>query len=421
MFAINAFAEPIFAPLFYTLCAAIGIMVGLEIPLLVRILRATGGVSEAISHVLALDYLGALAGSVLFPLVALPFIGLSRTSVVFGLMNLAVAGVGLALIEGRKTWIALRLVAASLLLVVAFAASARLVGFLEDLLYQDNVILTRQTIYQRIVLTRWRDDVRLYLDGHIQFSSVDEARYHEALVLPAMEAVPGARQVLILGGGDGLAAREVLKYPAVEGVTLVDIDPAMTELARTRPELVALNQDALASPKVHLVNADAMAWLGDARDTFDVILIDLPDPSTPALSKLYSSSFYALATRRLALGGVLVTQATSPFFAREAFSCIVETIAAAVPEDHPAGPLLPLPYHFHVPSFGEWGFVMAARHQIDPQALSVHVPARVLNDATLHAMFVFDQDMSLLEVEPNRLDDPVLHRYYEQGWQRFNQ
>ncbi len=420
MFAINAFAESLFTLFFYSLCTAIGILVGLEIPLLVRILKSSGGFSEAISNVLAIDYIGALAGSLLFPLVALPFLGLSRTSVVFGLLNLGVAAAGTTLLSGAKFAVRLRLGIAFMVLISLFLTSGRLVGFLEDLLYQDSIVYCRTTTYQRIVITRWQNDIRLFLNGHIQFSSIDEERYHEALVIPAMEAAARKRQVLILGGGDGLAAREVLSYPSVENIVLVDLDPVMTELARTRPELLALNRNALNDAKVEIVNADAMAFLSEDQRFFDIILIDLPDPNTPALAKLYSRSFYAMVNRRLTAGGVMVTQATSPFFATDAFWCIHDTINENAGNEV-ANPLIAVPYHVHVPSFGEWGFVLAARHRIDPKDLQISRPAEFLNNEVMQAIFAFGSDIAPRPVEINRLDDPVLHRYYEQGWQRYNE
>jgi spermidine synthase len=235
-----------------------------------------------------------------------------------------------------------------------------------------------------------------------------------------MAAVPRVSEVLILGGGDGLAAREVLKFEAVEHITLVDLDPVMTELGRRRPELVALNQGSLSSPKVTVVNADAMEFLEDDSGFYQVIICDLPDPSNVSLCRLYSDSFYALAARRLALGGVLVTQATSPYFAPAAFWCIATTIEA-VAGGMPDSELVALPYHAHVPSFGEWGFVLAARHTVDPDRLEVRVPTRFLTRPALRAMFVFPRDMQPLAVEVNGLDNPVLYGYYRQGWQHFNE
>ena len=422
MFAVSAMAETVFPVFFFVLCALIGIMIGIEIPLLIRILKARGPVSEALSHVLALDYFGALVGAILFPLLVLPYLGLSRSSLVFGLMNLGVAAIGLGLLKERRLGPGIRLVVVLVLLGATLAFSGRLVGFMEDLLYQDSIVYARSTPYQRIVLTRWRDDIRLYLNGNIQFSSIDEARYHESLVLPAMAACPRPVNILILGGGDGLAAREVFKFEGVRRVVLVDLDPEMTRLGRERAELVVLNGGALKDSRLTVVNLDAFKFVETSREFFDVIIIDLPDPNSEVLAKLYSTAFYRLCARRLAEGGVMVTQATSPFFAPEAFTCILRTMAAAVPAAAPAGRLQPRPYHVNVPSFGEWGFVMAAPRPIRPENLSVAVPARFLNTASLKAMFVFSQDIQPeREVRVNRLDQPVLFEYYKRGWARFHE
>lgn len=421
MFAVSALAESLFPVVFYGLCVLIGVFIGIEIPLLIRIINEKSNVSEAVSNVLALDYIGALAGSLLFPFVVLPFVGLSRSSVVFGILNLCVAAAGLRLVPKPRKWIAIRLAIVMVLLFSALVYSKRLVGFLEDMLYQDSIIYAETTPYQRIVLTRWRDDVRLYLNGHLQFCSIDEARYHECLVIPAMEALPTPENVLILGGGDGLAAREVLKYPHVEKIVVVDIDPAITTISRTRPELVDLNQGALNSDRVQIVNQDAMKYLEESREFFDVILIDLPDPNTDTLAKLYSTAFYTLCARRLNLNGVMTTQATSPFYAPDAFWCIERTMSASGGIEGGASSLITAPYHVNVPSFGEWGFVMASRREIRTSILKPSVPTRYLNPEAMNALFEFGKDM---EPRPglliNRLDDPILFRYYQRGWSRYN-
>lgn len=424
MFAVSALADSLFPLFFYTLCVVLGVLIGLEVPLLIRLLRSAGSVSEALSHVLALDYAGALLGSILFPFVVLPYLGLNRASVVFGLLNLAVAAAGIPLLRAQaRNRLILQCGAAGGILLLNFAFSTQWVGFFEDLLYQDDIIYTESTAYQRIVLTRWRDDIRLYLNGSLQFSSIDEARYHESLVIPALEAGSAAEHVLILGGGDGMAAREVLKYDSVQSITVVDIDPAMTALGQTRKELVQLNQGALNSPKVMVLNDDAMRFLETSRDFYDIILIDLPDPNTETLSKLYSDTFYRLCARRLRANGVLVTQATSPFFAREAFWCIAQTMMAVNRPDLPETDIFVAPYHVNIPSFGEWGFVMAGRRPIQPDALSVSVETRFLNTAVLRAMFAFGNDISPPDtpLKVNRLEQPVLYTYYARGWNAFHE
>ncbi|MCB9780259.1 MAG: polyamine aminopropyltransferase [Alphaproteobacteria bacterium] len=420
-FAAGAWLAAWFEPIFYGQGIAIGALVGLEIPILVRLLRRGGTVRGAVSDALALDYVGALLGAVAFPLLALPVLGMARASIVFGLLNLAVAAIlAAASPTGRRLlWGAGGI---GVVLVLALLGSNRWVRHVEDVMYQDTIVYAEQTPYQRVVVTRWRDDLRLYLDGHIQFSSVDEARYHEALVLPVLSAVARPGRVLILGGGDGLAARRVLQHPDVSTVDLVDLDPAVTDLAHDWPPLVRLNGDALSDPRVTVHHADAMAFLqeGDAR--WDAIIIDLPDPHSPALAKLYSTSFYALVARRLAPSGVMVTQASSPFYAPEAFWSVVATIDAAVPEEHPLGPLRALPYHAHVPSFGEWGFVLAAHRDLDPAALTITIPTTVHDADSLHALFVWDKALGARPtVSVTTLDDPAVAAYYRRGWKGYNE
>jgi spermidine synthase len=418
MFAASVYAEQAFELVFYGLCVGIGVMVGAEIPILVRVLQNDGReLREALSQTLALDYVGALAGSVAVPLVALPFLGLSRVSIVFGLMNLGAAALGLRLLPTASRARKIRLVLALALLGAALAFSPRLVGFLEDQLYDDHVIYAASSRHQRIVLTRFHDDVRLYLDGHIQFSTVDEARYHEPLVHPAMESVPGARRVLVLGGGDGLAVREVLAYRSVREVTLVDLDPEMTRLAR-RGVLAQINEGSLRDRRVRVVNADALAFLRDDQSFYDVVIADLPDPSNVVLAKLYSVEFYRSALRRLSSGGAFVTHATSPFYARGAFWSIVATLEAAAHEDPAARSVHP--YHVNVPSFGEWGFAIATDARRDPRALAPSIRTRYLNRGAWRAMFAFGGD----EARPrdtaiNELSRPTLHDAYRNAWQSY--
>lgn len=422
IFAASVYAEPIFPLLFFLLCAFIGILIGMEIPLLVRILSSEKKFSKAISNVLALDYIGALAGSVLFPIIILPWLGISRASVAFGLLNLLVAAAGLTLLNKRRLWSWIRLGTASILLIALYVFSTQLTGFLENMLYQDNIIYAKSTHYQRIVITRWRDDIRLFLNGNIQFSSVDEARYHESLVIPAMESCSRPGDILILGGGDGLAAREVLKYKDVKTLTVVDLDPEMTRLGRERAEFVMLNKGALKDKRVDISNMDAMKWLERSDKFFDVIIIDLPDPNSETLAKLYSVEFYTLCIRRLRQDGVIVTQATSPFFATDAFWCIFQTLGYQEVKSLLFNRLHPVAYHVNVPSFGDWGFVMASRERIKPDQIEITVFTKFLNKTVLEAMFRFGKDEVLLKsLETNRLDQPVLFEYYKKGWKKFNQ
>ncbi len=398
----------------YTLVAIIGVFVGLEIPLLMRILRDRFTFKDVVANVLTFDYLGALGASIAFPILLVPHLGLVRAALLFGLVNAAVALWSTILF--RRQLGAPRLLVGVCVIVLGLLAAGmaganRITELTEDNLYADDVILAKSSRYQRIVLTAWKNDLRLFLNGHLQFSSRDEYRYHEALVHPGLAAVPGARRILILGGGDGLAAREVLRYPGVESVTLVDLDPVMTQLFATHPVLTPLNARALTSPKLHIVNADAFVWLETPGDPYDFVIVDFPDPSSYNLGKLYTTAFYRLAAKHLSRGGFMVVQSTSPLFAPRSFWCIARTIAEAG--------LHTYPYHVYVPSFGEWGFVLAGRRPYEPPA-AFPPGLRYLTPRTLGELFDFPRDMRPVPVEPNRLNNQVLVRYYDQEWAEIN-
>jgi spermidine synthase len=279
----------------------------------------------------------------------------------------------------------------------------------ENHLYADDIIHAETTPYQRIVVTRWRDDLRLFINNNLQFSSQDEYRYHEALVHPGLSSLPGAKRVLVLGGGDGLAVREVLKYPNVESVTLVDLDPAMTELFASAPPLVALNQGALSSPKVKVVNADALQWLEESREYFDFVVVDFPDPSNFALGKLYTSAFYRLLEKRLSAHGLIVVQSTSPLYARQSFWCVVATLESVG--------FKTAPYHALVPSFGEWGYIIAGRQEFVIPTVN-RENRRFLTPEILPGLFQFPADMGRIPAEANQLNNQVLVRYFEAEWRK---
>jgi spermidine synthase len=396
----------------YGLVLAIGALVGLEIPLLMRILKDRLEFGDLVSKVLTFDYVGALAASLLFPLLLVPRLGMMRTGFLFGLMNVAVA-IALILLLGvgrrlRAELVAAVLVAAALL--AGLVGSERLQRAAEVAAYGDPILYAESTPYQRIVLTKRADDLRLYLNGNLQFSSRDEYRYHEALVHPALSRVPALRDVLVLGGGDGLAVREVLKYPQVRSVTLVDLDPAMTALFTRSAMLAALNRNALRSPKVRVVNADAFRWLRANRRRFDAVLVDFPDPTNFAIGKLYTVSFYRELARALAPDGVASIQSTSPFVAPNAYWTVSSTLEAAG--------LATQAYHVYVPSFGEWGFVLASPGPI--RGAGAFPPGlRFLDPATERLAFAFPRDMARRPTPVNRLDNQALVREFEAEWARY--
>jgi spermidine synthase len=401
---------PTFRVVLYFLVMVVGVLVGLEIPLLLRILKDRLQFKDLVSEVLTFDYLGALIASLLFPLVLAPKLGLVRTCFLFGILN--------AVVAGWTAWtfrteipqvrsLARQVVVVTLLLLVGFVYGERLTASAEEGLYSDEVVFAQQTPYQRIVLTHWRDDLRLFLNGHLQFSSRDEYRYHETLVHPGLGALARPRTVLVLGGGDGLAVREILKYSSVEQVTLVDLDPAMTRLFTYNPMLARLNGGSLADRRVQVVNADAYVWLAEQPGTFDFAVVDFPDPTNYSLGKLYTTAFYRLLSRHLGEHGAAVIQATSPLFAKQSFWCIVKTVESAG--------LAATPYHAYVPSFGEWGFVIASKRPYEPPAEYVD-GLRFLSAATAADLFRFPKDMTEVAAEVNHLNNQVLVQYYDSEW-----
>ncbi len=399
----------------YGLVLGIGFLVGLEIPLLIRILRGFD-FRETVSNVLTFDYVGALVASLLFPLLLMPHLGMIRTGFLFGILN---AGVALAVLlalpranryRGETVSAVIVLVA----LAAGFVASDRLQRWAEVASYGEPVIYAVSTKYQRIVLTRREDDLRLYLNGNLQFSSRDEYRYHEALVQPVLGRVADPRNVLILGGGDGLAAREVLRHPEVQHLTLVDLDDEMTGLFSRTAMLTALNKGALTDRRISVINADGFRWAREAAATragsFDAIIVDFPDPVDYSVGKLYTETFYRAVRRLMAPAGAMVVQSTSPLVAPMAYWTVATTLEAAG--------LRTRGYHVYVPSFGEWGFVLAAARPI-PAAARIPTGGRFLTPAGDAALFDFPPDMARRPTPVNRLDNQVLVREFADAWSRY--
>src|ERR1700731_2843467 len=399
-----------FELILYALVIVMGVLVGLEIPLLMRIVKDRFEFRDVIAHVLTFDYLGALGASLLFPILLVPHLGLVRSAMLFGLVNAAVA-LWSTFLFAKQLSRARTLRAACVVvlcgLAIGMVQAKRITATAEDNIYADEIIFARDTHYQHLVLTRFKDDLRLFLNSHLQFSSRDEYRYHEALIHPGLSSIPAPRHVLVLGGGDGLAVREILKYPQIESIALVDLDAEMTRIFSSNPMLTQLNQKSLLSPKLHITNADAFPWVDSNTDSFDFIVIDFPDPTNYSLGKLYTTAFYRAVARHLSAQGVMVVQSTSPMFARDSFWCIAATLKQAG--------LRTYPYHVYVPSFGEWGFVLASTHEYLPPT-SLPSGLRFINVEGLPALFQFPPDMAPLPMPPNQLNSQVLVRTYENDW-----
>jgi spermidine synthase len=400
-----------FLVLLYGTVLVIGTLVGLELPLLMRIVRERLEFKEVVSRVLTFDYIGALVASLLFPLFFLPQLGLVRTSLVTGMINALVGLLGTWLLRPllERSPAGLRIRAVLLLILLGFVAleAEQIVEWTERDLFDGEVAYSKTTPYQRIVVTTpSRGGFQLHLNAHLQFNSQDEYRYHEALAHPAMLSVASPRRVLILGGGDGLAMREVLRYPSVERVTLVDIDPAMTRLSYDFPRLGDLNRHAYDDERVEVVNQDALIWLGKDEGVYDVVLIDFPDPHSYSLGKLYTTRFYRLLGARLADDSAVGMQATSPLTTRQSYWCIVRTLEASG--------FSVRPYQASVPSFGGvWGYALAKKGDFDVPHGALPAGLRYLDARTLASLFVVPPDLGPVDVQVNRLDNQQLVRYYE--------
>ncbi|MEM7036051.1 MAG: polyamine aminopropyltransferase [Bacteroidota bacterium] len=402
-----------FKLLMYGQVALTGILVGLEIPLLMRIMKDRFEFKDLVGNIFTFDYIGALAASILFPVLLVPHLGLVRTSLLFGIFNVAVAMWAIYLFRDQVKGIGLTRTAAGLsmvALILGMVFSGNLLRFAEAQGYAETIIYAKSSQYQRIVLTRGRKSFRLFLNGNLQFDARDEYRYHEALIHPGLAALPQAKKALVMGGGDGLAVREILKYPGIESVDLVDLDPAVTQLFRDRDDLAALNRGALSSPKVTVTNDDAFGWVRRREKPFDFIAVDFPDPSNFSLGKLYSLRFYQELFRITAPYGIIVIQSTSPYVAPNSFWCVERTLSEAGFET--------VPYHAYVPSFGEWGFIIGLKRPYEiPQTYPDSL--RFVTPGTVKEMLNFPPDMQKRSVEVNRLNNQVLVQYFEAEWGNY--
>lgn len=409
--------------LIYGLAIFTGLLIGMELPLAVRLNEQFEELRINVSSILEKDYYGSLIGGLFFAFIGLPYLGLTYTPFILGLVNLLVAITllnyypSISTNTGRAR---LNAIAVGVLLIIGlgFWNAPQIIQYGEQKKYKDKVIYSEQSRYQKIVITQWKENYWLYLNGNLQFSSYDEALYHEVLVHPAVQLCQAPSNVLILGGGDGCAVRELLKYEGIEQITLVDLDPAVTKLAQEHPALLAINQNALADERVQLINADGFKYMDATTDFYDLILIDLPDPRSVELGRLYSYEFYKLCHQQLRPGGVLITQAGSPYFAAESFWCIEKTVKTAG--------FSAIPLHNQIITMGEWGWVLGVKADLNKEQILTrlkniqldHIPTRWLNPEAIPLIVSFGKDIFSQKkdsIRVNYIHDPVVHRYFLKG------
>jgi len=411
-----------YSPFLYLVSISTGTLIGFEIPLIIRILKEFSNLRSLVSNVMTADYIGALIAALLFPLVLVPQLGLIKTSLLFGIFNILISLIGIYVfkeqLKSKKSLVSLALISLVMISLV-FISSAKIISYLETSLYSDNIIFSKTTPYQKVVITKTDKNIRMYINGSLQFNTIDEYRYHETLVHPAMSYIKNRANILILGGGDGMAVREVLKYKDVKQITLVDLDPAITDIFTNNLMLNKLNKYSLKNPKVSIFNMDALKFMEQTNNIFNLVIIDLPDPHSIEVSKLYTKSFYKLLIKHIAIDGAFVTQATSPLFARSAFWCIYNTIKATPASLELNHHLNVIPYHVYVPSFGEWGFILASPINTGFAKLKDNLKLKFLDDEVIQDITQFSSDMKKQKTDINTIDGHVLMRYYEDGWDQW--
>lgn len=388
--------------LFLSSIIAIGAVVGTEVPFFIKYFKISN-----VGSFLFYDYSGALAGSLAFVFFLLPVLGIFKAALVAGFLNL-IAAFFLNVISGNNKVFNGVLLLAMITLTVFSSKSKDIESYLEQQFYEDKIIARKQSKYQKIVLTKNKYEINLYLNGQLQFSSQDEYRYHEALIHPGLSSLTNPKKVIVLGGGDGLALREILKYSQIQEVTLVDIDPEIIKLSSTNKFMQELNNNSFNDPKVKVINEDAFRFIRNDISQYDFIVIDLPDPDNESLNRFYTKEFYKILRHKLTPNGAAVTQATSPYLSKKSYWCIFNTIQGTG--------FYALPYHADIPSMGDWGFVLFFNNKVAAQNamhnINIKVATKFLNDKILQTIFTFPKDSSPVITSANTLIKPVLLNYY---------
>jgi len=465
-----AYLEYNFQFVFYFYVLTVGFLIGFEIPLVMRIIsKQSIDIKDNINTVYTWDYIGAFVGSLIWVYFLLGQIPLPEISIMTAGFNFIVAVFAIIYFIKTKMIAKTKLILLSLLvtltlLVAGYVNNVDLTKFLGQKFYDDPVVFSETTPYQNLTITHTTTtgDTRLYINGDTQFSSLDEVRYHEALVTPLMEAIKskcggenGTKKcnILVLGGGDGLALRELNEYNGINKVTLVDLDPEMIKIASTNEYLTKINQHSFRNAKVvtdtfngnitgekrgvylfedtkpttkaewiasvDVFNIDADMFLrSKPKMKWDAVIIDLPDPSSIEISKLYSKRFYHTLKRYIKEDGLISIQSTSPYHAKESYLSIGATLQAAG--------LKTLPYRLNIPSFGDWGFYLAWNNNESPKELKRRlsnisdftVKQEFFTPELLASTFAFGKgELELENVCVNTLMEPcLLDRYNNHSW-----
>lgn len=408
------------AEIIYSLSVIIGILIGMEIPLVIRINEQFEELKINVSSVMENDYYGSLLGGIFFAFIGLPYFGITHTPFILGSINFSVALILIislwnSMDKPLKKLLAYSTSLVGIVLIIGTLTASLIIDQTEQKRYKDQIIYTKQSRYQKIVMTQSGSEYWLFINGNQQLSTVDEAEYHEAITHPALMMHPHPTDVLIMGGGDGCVAREVLKHPVVKNVTLADLDPAMTDLGQNHPIMTQINHNSLNNKKVTVINQDAFTFLENNTSFYDVIIVDLPDPKSVDIGRIYSREFYQVCNNHLRNKGIVITQAGSPFFAEKAFYCIEKTMRE--------GGFKTIPLHHYLKTLGEWGWVLGQKNvkqqdlKNDLLNLSFkRIDTKWINNDAMQMMMSFGKPQTdTTSIEINTLNHPVLHKYYLNG------
>lgn len=414
----------------YFMSVVTGILIGMELPLAIRINEQFQHLKFNVAHILEKDYYGSLIGGLFFVFIGMPYLGLSNIPFILGFINLLVALILIQVFKHQQTnqqsSFALLMGLTILVgLIIGFSNSEQIILRSEQNRYKDKIVHQDQSLYQKIVVTEWKGNNWLYLDDHLQFSTFDEALYHETITHPVYQLLQYPKKILILGGGDGCAARELLKYPKVESIVLVDIDKKLTDLFSKQPKYVQINQNALNHPKVKVINEDGFKFIEHSEDIYDLILVDLPDPRSVELCRLYSEEFYRICYNHLTPKGGIITQAGSPYYTPKAYHCIEKTIGQSG--------FNTLPIHNQILSMGEWGWVIGFKGNQDREVLinrlnkyftTENLKVNWISKEAINLITSFGQPFYLKEnlesLKSNTINNPILYGYYLDGnWESY--
>ncbi|PCI93521.1 MAG: spermidine synthase [Flavobacteriales bacterium] len=405
--------------LIYGLALLVGFCIGFEIPLATRLNEAHESLDKNISNILSWDYIGSLVGGLSFAFFGLPYLGITNTAFLFGSLNFIVAVILFWKYQGYKleykNWIISTIIFLFTVLSLGFIYSEQIILFGEQSRYKDKIVYQEQSKYQKIVITQWKEHFWLFINGNQQLSTFDEFLYHEPMVHPIMALTPEHKNILIIGGGDGFNVKELLKYDDIDNITVVDLDPVMTNLGLEFSGLLQYNDSALHDSKVKILNKDGFSFLEKSELFYDLMIIDLPDAKNLEINKLYTQEFYQMAYRLLRPNGNIITQAGSPYYATRGFYCINKTMRSAGFET--------LPMHNQVLTLGEWGWIIGSKHYNKEQMISImkrgsyeKLNNKWLNNESINLITSFGKPLfDTSSVEINTINSPVLYRYYLDG------